>query len=165
MKENQMMLVVMFQGNELPREVLLEIQKLISRHNCGEDISMYSLNETDLAKLVAKSIFNEHCKPKPVQQKLSGDDVIKEISTVFDLSNPVNLAIQFSSFITDVHLRYVMGKMTYEDCELVRKLVQLLTIGFYHEEVAKKYHYDDQSKSIISKIFFKFFDEKGNAKK
>lgn len=156
----------MFQGNEPPEQAVSMIQKLISKHCCGENINIYSLNETDLAKLAAKSIFEDHCsKPKLDEKKLSGDRFIEKIGKMFNLSNPISLAVDFSRYIVDVHCRYLMGETTPEDREFVGQMVQFLHVGFYHESTANTYHYNQRSKSIISQIFFKFFDEKGNAKK
>lgn len=158
----QRMLVVMFTGNNVPDDVVINVQKMISEQCFAhpDDVKIYALSENDLAKIIAKDIFKRHSKPKT--GALEGDNTIKMLSEKYHLKDKPGLAIALSIDLHNIYNRMIHGKNIEEDNEFINKLKNLVTVGMYHESSANKYGYVGDTADIISKVYFKFFDKNGN---
>lgn len=160
----QRMLVVVFNGNELPDEALVKINGIIAKNAFAhpDDVIMHTLDEKQLAKLVAKQIISEHTPQH--QKELGGDRIIKAIAKKYDLNNKVTLTIQLTSDLLSISERIRHGKAITWDNEFVNMLKSLIQHGYYHSDIASRYGYIDDVKDIISQIYYKFFDENGKPK-
>lgn len=160
----QRMLIVVFNGNELPDEALAKINAVVAKHGFAhpDDIIMHALDEKQLAKLVAKQIISEHTPQH--QKELGGDRIIKAIAKKYDLNNKVTLTIQLTSDLFSISERIKHGKTIACDNEFVNMLKSLIQYGYYHSDIASRYGYKDETKDIISQVYYKFFDENGRPK-
>ncbi len=158
----QRMLIALFTGNNIPDDLVLSVQKMISNQCFAhpDDVKIYALNENDLAKIIAKDIFKRHSKPKT--GALEGDNTIKMLSEKYHLKDKSDLAIALSIDLHNIYNRMIHGKNIEEDDEFINKLKNLITIGMYHESSANKYGYAGDTANIISKVYFKLFDKNGN---
>ena len=70
------MLIVVFNGNELPDEALAKVNAIVAKSGFAhpDDIVIHTLNEKDLAKIVAKQIIAEHSSNTPIPQTLTADE-------------------------------------------------------------------------------------------
>lgn len=158
----QRMLVVMFTGNNVPDDVVINVQKMISEQCFAhpDDVKIYALSENDLAKIIAKDIFKRHSTPET--ETLEGDNTIKMLSEKYRLKDKPGLAIALSIDLHNIYNRMIHGKNIEEDNEFINKLKNLVTVGMYHRSSANKYGYIGDTADIISKVYFKFFDKNGN---
>lgn len=158
----QRMLVVMFNGNNIPDDLVLSVQKMVSNQCFAhpDDIKIYALSENDLAKIIAKDIFKRYSAPE--SDTLEGDNTIKMLSEKYRLKDKSDLAVALSIDLHNIYNRMIHGKNIEEDNEFINKLKNLITIGMYHESSANKYGYVGDTANIISKVYFKFFDKDGN---
>ena len=158
----QRMLVVMFTGNNVPDDVVINVQKMISEQCFAhpDDVKIYAHSENDLAKIIAKDIFKRHSMPET--ETLEGDNTIKMLSEKYRLKDKPGLAIALSIDLHNIYNRMIHGKNIEEDNEFINKLKNLVTVGMYHRSSANKYGYVGDTADIISKVYFKFFDKNGN---
>lgn len=162
MNMEQRMLVVMFNGNNIPDDLVLSVQKIVSNQCFAhpDDVKVYALSENDLAKIIAKDIFKRHSMPET--ETLEGDNTIKMLSEKYRLKDKPGLAIALSIDLHNIYNRMIHGKNIEEDNEFINKLKNLVTVGMYHKSSANKYGYVGDTADIISKVYFKFFDKNGN---
>lgn len=162
----QRMLIVVFNGNELPDKSIVDIHNIIAKTAFAhpDDVMIHTINEEQLAKLVAKQIINEHSNSKPSREML-GDRTIKALAKKYDMNNKMSVIIQLTSDLAGIYERTKHGKNIQSDNDFVNLLNSLIRHKHYHSETATRYGYDDEISNIISKIYYKFFDENGNLAK
>lgn len=157
----QRMLIVMFNGNDVPDKTVISIQKLISEGCVAhpDDVKLYTLDEDDLAKIVAKSILSKHSCTK--QEEFEGDRTIKVLVTRYPVRDRLNFTMRLSIDLHDIRERMLHGKAIEDDVHFVKKLANLFKIGYYNPKKAISLGFDEDVKNITLKIYNKFFDEEG----
>lgn len=159
----QRMLIVVFNGNELPDEALAKVNAIVAKSGFAhpDDIVIHTLNEKDLAKIVAKQIIAEYSSNAPMPQTLTGDETIKMLSRKYQLSNNTSLAIQLTIDLQNIHDRMIHGKAIEADNIFVGKICNLVHSSWFHEECARKFGYVGETPNIVKQIYIKFFDKNG----
>lgn len=159
----QRALVILYTGNDLTDNALEKICKTVSQTAFAhpQDVSMYCLNQEDLAKLIARQIMKDHT---PVEQKSSFKKAVDMLSKEYPLNNDVALTIHLGRTIPEIYGRIKYGKAIQHDVDTVNNIRLLITNSIYDADVAKEYHLTKNTVRIVNTIFNTFFDEKGNAR-
>lgn len=163
MKENRV-LVIMFQGNEVPDNVLSRITTEISTWAEAniEGVEIYALGSDELAKLVVPAILHRNdaafkCK--------KCDDAIKELSGFVTLTDsPMLFTINLSTYITQVLQRRKESCLTKRDERLLEAIKILGQGGPRTTSLCEMYGYTKETDSIVRQIYNRVFDNYGKIK-
>lgn len=163
MKENRV-LVIMFQGNEVPDNVLSRITTEISTWAEAnvEGVEIYALGSDELAKLVVPAILHRNdaafkCK--------KCDDAIKELSGFVTLTDsPMLFTINLSTYITQVLQRRKESCLTKRDERLLEAIKILGQGGPRTTSLCETYGYTKEIDSIVRQIYNRVFDNYGKIK-
>lgn len=163
MKENRV-LVIMFQGNEVPDNVLSRITTEISTWAEAnvEGVEIYALGSDELAKLVVPAILHRNdaafkCK--------KCDDAIKELSGFVTLTDsPMLFTINLSTYITQVLQRRKESCLTKRDERLLEAIKILGQGGPRTTSLCEMYGYTKEIDSIVRQIYNRVFDNYGKIK-
>ena len=163
MKENRV-LVIMFQGNEVPDNVLSRITTEISTWAEAnvEGVEIYALGSDELAKLVVPAILHRNdaafkCK--------KCDNAIKELSGFVTLTDsPMLFTINLSTYITQVLQRRKESCLTKRDERLLEAIKILGQGGPRTTSLCEMYGYTKEIDSIVRQIYNRVFDNYGKIK-
>lgn len=154
----------MFQGNEVPDNVLSRITTEISTWAEAnvEGVEIYALGSDELAKLVVPAILHRNdaafkCK--------KCDDAIKELSGFVTLTDsPMLFIINLSTYITQVLQRRKESCLTKRDERLLEAIKILGQGGPRTTSLCEMYGYTKETDSIVRQIYNRVFDNYGKIK-
>ena len=163
MKENRV-LVIMFQGNEVPENVLSRITTEISTWAEAnvEGIEIYALDSNELAKLIVPAVVHRNdaafkCK--------KCDDAIKELSRFVTLTDsPMLFTINLSTYVTQVLQRKKESCLTDRDKRLLEAIKILGQGGPRTTSLCEMCGYTKEIDSIVRQIYNRVFDNYGKIK-
>lgn len=163
MKENRV-LVIMFQGNEVPENVLSRITREISTWAEAnvEGVEIYALDSKELAKLIIPAVVHHNdatfkCK--------KCDDAIKELSEFVTIAEqPMLFTINLSTLITQVLQRRMESRLTDRDKRLLEAIKILGQGGPRTTSLCEMYGYTKEIDSIVRQIYNRVFDNYGKIK-
>lgn len=161
----QRALVILFNGNDIPDEQVGKICGIISKCAIAhpEDIKMMKFGEDDLAKLLAKTIIvqHSHCKNEDHVNNLL--HAAQMISKEFPIEDDIATVVSFGRSIPEIYGRIKYGKAIQHDIDTIEN-IKLILNNVGGTAALVKFNGTKETKNIIRKIFYNYFDEKGMAK-
>lgn len=161
----QRALVILFNGNEIPDEQIGKICGIISKCAIAhpEDVKMMKFGEDELAKLLAKTIIvqHSHCKNEGHADSLL--HAAQMISKEFPIEDDIATVVSFGRSIPEIYGRIKYGKAIQHDIDTIEN-IKLILNNVGGTTALIKFNGTKETKNIIRKIFYNYFDEKGMAK-
>lgn len=159
-------LVVLFDGDEVPNNIVERISKEISTW-CRADIekiSIYTLSENDIVKTI---IGNHYASEKDAAEKCKTcDNAIKTLASMIDLNTSIPaFVVNLSTTLMRILNRERTIGLTERDTVLLTALNVLRVGGPRSEEVCEKYCYTKEVDKVLRQICNRIFDENGKIKK
>lgn len=158
-------LVVLFNGDEVPNNIIERISKEISTWCSAniEKMTIYTLNESDLVKTI---IGKTYIKEDVAEKCKTCDNAIKV------LANDVGINTTVTAFVVNLStklMRILDRKRTIGLTERDKALIKALNIlkvgGPRSERVCDKYSYTKEIDKALREICNRIFDENGEIKK
>lgn len=158
-------LVVLFNGNNIPDNVINRIVREISTwcQADAEKTSVYTLDEKDITQTIIRSISSnndavEKCKPC--------DDAIETIGNIINLDCSIPLfAINLSTNLMATLDRGKTIGYTKKDKKFLDAFKTLGQGGPRNTDHAKKWFYTKEKDTALREIYNRIFDENGEIKK
>lgn len=159
-------LVVLFNGDEVPNNVIERISKEISTW-CStniEKMSIFSLSADDITKVIIK---NYYVPEKDAAEKCKTcDDAIKVLAVAVDIDTTVTaFVVNLSTKLMRILDREKSLGLTERDKALLKALNILRVGGPRSERVCKEYSYTKEIDKALREICNRIFDENGEIKK
>lgn len=160
----QRALVILFTGNEVQDGTMAKICQIISQSAFShpEDVRMYTFDEDNLAKLLAKNIMHDHSK-KPTKVK-NVESAVTMLSKEFPIGNNVALTVHLGRAIPEIYGRIKYGKAIQHDVDTVENIKLILKDNTDTFNIIKSLGGNQETIKVIRKIFNTYFDEKGNVR-
>lgn len=159
-------LVVLFNGNEVPNNIIERISKEISTW-CETDIekiSIFALSADDITKVIVKNYYApeedaaEKCK--------TCDNAIKVLANNIDINTTVTaFVVNLSTKLMCILDRKRTLGLTERDKALIKALNVLRVGGPRSERVCDRYSYTKEIDKALREICNRIFDENGEIKK
>lgn len=156
--------VVLFNGNEIPDNVISRILREISTwcQADAEKTSIYTLNENDITKTIMSNIMS---KCDPVEKCKPCDDAIKVLSDMIDLNCSVPLfAINISTLLMATLDRGKTIGYTKRDKKFLDAFRTLGQGGPRTTKYAEKQYYTKEKDVALREIYNRIFDGNGKIK-
>lgn len=158
-------LVVLFNGEKIPDNVIERISKEIStwcRANI-EEITVYAMSEND----IVKTLIEKYAHREDVVEKCKTcDNAIKVLASMIDLNTTIPaFAINLSTTLMRILSRERTIGLTERDKTLLKALNILKIGGPRSEEVSNKYFYTKEIDKTLREICRRILDENGEIKK
>lgn len=159
-------LVVLFNGDEVPNNIVERISKEISTW-CRTDIekiSIYGLSENDIVKTI---IGNYYAPEKDAAEKCKAcDNAIKVLADAVDINTTVTaFVVNLSTKLMRVLDRDRTLGLTERDKTLIKALNVLRAGGPRSERVCNEYSYTKEIDRALREICNRIFDKNGEIKK
>lgn len=160
----QRALVILFTGNEVQDGTMAKICQIISQSAFShpEDVRMYTFDEDNLAKLLAKNIMHDHSK-KPTKVR-NVESAVAMLSKEFPIGNNVALTVHLGRAIPEIYGRIKYGKAIQHDVDTVENIKLILKDNTDTFDIIKSLGGNQETVKVIRKIFNTYFDEKGNVR-
>lgn len=159
-------LIVLFNGDEIPDNIISRISKEISTW-CQADIEKitpYTLNEAELVKLIAKNTIKFENDAENKCKRC--DDAIKILSESIDINTSIPLfAINLSTKLMAVLDRKKTIGLTESDIKFFDAFKTLGNGGPRTTAISERYHYTKAMDIALREIYNRIFDENGKIKK
>lgn len=161
----QRALVILFNGNDISDEQVGKICGIISKYAIThpEDVIIKKFEEDDLAKLLAKTIIAQHSHCKNEDRVNSLLHAAQMISKEFPIQDDIATVISFGRSIPEIYGRIKYGKAIQHDIDTIENIKSILNnVGGTAALI--KFNGTKETKNIIRKIFYNYFDEEGTAR-
>lgn len=159
-------LVVLFNGNEVPNNIIERISKEISTW-CETDIekiSIFALSADDITKVIVKNYYVP--KEDAAEKCKTCDNAIKVLAGVIDLNTTITaFAVNLSTMLIRILDRERTLGLTERDKIFIKALNILRVGGPRSERVSKEYSYTKEIDKALREICNRIFDENGKIKK
>lgn len=163
-KENRA-LVVMFHGNEVPENIIGRISKEIATW-CEaniEKLSIYTLNEKELTKLIVKQTLKVDDSDTKCQHCNKAIKVLNEEINLKTIS-PQLFAIKITTFVMSSLYKLNVNALTDKDKEVLKAFKILGKGGPRSTSVAEAFGYTKEFDEIIRSLYDRLFDKNGKIK-
>lgn len=158
-------LVVLFNGDEVPKNIIERISKEISTW-CSIDIekmAIYTLSESDLVKTIIEKTY---IKEDAAEKCKTCDNAIKVLAAEIDINTTVTaFVVNLSTKLMRILDRERTLGLTERDKTLIKALNVLRVGGPCSKRVCNKYSYTREIDNALREICNRIFDENGEIKK
>lgn len=158
-------LVVLFNGDEIPNNIIERISKEISTW-CSTDIekmTIYTLNESDLVKTI---IGKTYIKENAAEKCKACDNAIKVLAAETNINTTVTaFVVNLSTKLMRILDRERTQGLTERDKTFIKALNVLRVGGPCSKRVCDKYYYTREIDNALREVCNRIFDENGEIKK
>lgn len=160
-------LVVLFNGNNIPDNIISRIVKEITTR-CQADVettSVYTLNENDIAKTLISNVVNKSNNDDSKFKCKPCDDAIENLAKIVNIDCSVPLfAINLSTRLMTALDRSKTIGCTKNDKILFESFKTLGQGGPRTTSHAENYFYTKEKDEALREIYKRIFDENGKIK-